>query len=110
MSITFMIFPPEHLNEAAVRSAALLETHLETTFPGYRFELVDLRFVQPANPDRPVRFGDGTRFVPVPIMGTVNADEWKPMPDLTKPPVDLCQAIVEACHAFDAEAYRRHAA
>jgi hypothetical protein len=105
-----MIFPPVDLNEAIFKAAALLEMHLEATFPGYLFEVLNLNFVEPADPDEPVMFGDGTRFTAIPIMGTINADRSAPIGDLTEPPRDLYEQIVETCYAFDVEAFRRRAA
>ena len=108
MSLRFLIMPPADLNEENVEAAALLETHLETTFPGYQFEVVDLRLVKGVKPGQKVRFGDGTKFAAIPLMGEVNSG--KPQPKFEMPAAELYEAIVEACHAFDADAFRRHAA
>lgn len=108
MSLRFMIMPPADLNEEIVAAAALLETHLETSFPGYTFEVVDLRLVKGTKPGQRVTFGDGTRFAAIPLMGEVNSG--KPQPKFEVPPSELYEAIVTACHAFDVEEYRRNAA
>lgn len=108
MSLRFLIMPPADLNDDIVEAAVLLETHLEMTFPSYSFQVVDLREVQAAKPGQKVRFGDGTRFAAIPLMGEVNSG--KPQRKFEMPPAELNQAIVEACHAFDVEAFRRQAA
>lgn len=110
MSLRFLIMPPADLNDDIVEAAELLETHLETTFPGYQFELVDLRLVQSVKPGQRVQFGDGTKFAAIPLMGEVNVDVPKPMPKIEMPSSELYEAIVAACHAFDVEAFRRRAA
>lgn len=43
-------------------------------------DLFDKAFIHGnIDPDEPVTFGDGTRFTAIPIMGTVSADECKPI-------------------------------
>jgi hypothetical protein len=104
----FMIFAPEDRNDEIVASAELLESHMATEFRGYHFEVVDLNDLKPVEPGQTVRFGDGTDFAIIPLMGLVNADEIAEM--ARRPDKDLISDMYDACRKFDPAKARRLAA
>lgn len=103
----FMIMPPSEFNDDVVEKATYLEHHLEQTFPGYEFQVIDLRTVQAVGPDKSVRFGSGLKFAAVPLMGRTSAGPDDPGYMCEMPSRTLLEDIVRECETFDFENTKR---
>lgn len=106
----FMIMPPVDANDAAVQNAPYIEDQLAREFPGYQFQVVDLRTVEPVKPGQRVQFGDGMRFAVIPLVGRTSSGPgdggyMNPMPSR-----ELLVDITEACERFDLASPRRYVA
>lgn len=98
----FMIMSPVELNEEVVKHADRFQCFLATEFPGYQFQVVDLRMLRPIERGQKVRFGDGSQFAVIPLMGsTGEGGRMLEMPDS-----DLILEITEACAKFSVEKKR----
>jgi len=92
----FMIMPPAELNEELAKHADQFQCYLATEFPGYQFQVVDLRMLRPVERGQKVRFGDGTTFAVLPLMGSTGVGERT----VEMPPSELILEISEACSRF----------
>lgn len=104
VATVFMIMPPNELNDEIVAKKDHFENHLAVEFPGYTFEVVDLRLLRPVDRGRKIQFGNGTRFAVIPLMGATGG------PILQMPDSDLIQEITNACEKFDVENVKRYVA
>jgi hypothetical protein len=101
-----MIMPPNELNDEAVLKREQFEAHLATEFPGYKFEVVDLRMLRPVGHGQKVMFGDGSQFTVMPMMGSTGEGKRTfEMPDR-----ELIAEIMRACHKFDFQNSKRYVA
>lgn len=100
----FMIMPPNELNDDIVAKKELFENYMSVEFPGYKFELVDLRLLRPVGRGQKVQFGDGTKFAVMPMLGATGG-RFLQMPD-----VELLREISQACEKFDVVKTKRYVA
>lgn len=107
---TFLVMPPNDLNDDVVKKAVYLEDALAAEFPGYIFEITDLRRLKPADPGAEIRFGDGTKFAVIPLIGQTSDKSGEGFYLADRPPASLVQDITEFCGRFDFEKARRYAA
>jgi hypothetical protein len=105
-----MIMPPTNLNDEVVAKALYLEHELAVEFPGYEFQVIDLRKIEPVAPNRTVQFGDGMHFAAIPLMGTAAAGPNDGGYICEPPSISLLEDIVRACSRFDLENPHRYAA
>jgi len=107
---TFLIMPPNDLNENVVSKAVYLEDRLAAEFQGYSFQVVDLRKVRPVEPNGEVIFGDGMSFAVIPLVGATSDGPSGGFYIREQPPKDLVREIAAFCETFDFEKARRQAA
>jgi len=107
---TFIIVPPADLNDEVVRHAVYMQHDLAVAFPGYDFEVADLRRFKPVSFREPITFGDGMSFVVLPLLGATSDNDGQGGYMAEQPDESLIADIAEFCGKFDFQKSRRHAA
>jgi hypothetical protein len=107
---TFHIVPPIEVNDDVAERAVYLQDRLAAEFPGYKFEIMDLRKVKSLSLRESVIFGDGMSYTVLPLVGRTSNSRGEGGYFAPYPSRELTDSISEFCQKFDFEAARRQAA